>query len=233
MTDFPPDGGDATPVGPDYGPAGDAGVPRYLDVLPGFGDEVLVVGDVIGCRDFNHRQGANGLGFDGTCGLVSCEDVLRQFGLDVTEDDVVRHAAANGLCNVWGKPADCGGTRPGDQARILTDAGVPAHPEYGADLHQLLGWVEEGRGVILEVNAGILWNDANAFEQGQANHAVTLTGAAVSPDTGELFGFYLNDSGRALPGDSGHFVSVDRMNDLFLRPGGLCVVTDLVKTFPR
>jgi hypothetical protein len=229
-----PDGWDLSPPPSDLGPADFiADVPRHLDVLSESGREVLVIGDVERCKDFNHKQGANLYGFEGTCGLVSVEDVLNQFGKDVSENDVVRHAIEKGLCFLGETPADGGGTTLTDQARLLSDAGVPAHPEQGAGFGDLARWVGEGRGVILEVNAGVLWNDANAYDSGQANHAVVLTGAAVSPDTGELLGFYVNDSGRALPGDSGHFVSLDRMRDMWQAPGGLAVVTDTVKTFPN
>lgn len=231
---FRPDGWDVGPSPSDLGPADfTADVPRYLDVLPESGREVLVIGDVERCKDFNHKQGANLYGFEGTCGLVSVEDVLNQFGKEVSENDVVRHAIETGRCFIGDNPAECGGTTLSDQAQLLCDAGVPAHPEQGAGYEDLARWVGEGRGVILEVNAGVLWNDANAYDHGQANHAVVLTGAAVSPDTGELLGFYLNDSGRALPGDSGHFVPLDRMHDLWQAPGGLAVVTDGVKAFPH
>jgi len=225
---------DLARIPPDFGPADFLmEVPRFLDVLPESGREVLVIGDVERCRGFNHKQGANLYGFEGTCGLVSVEDVLNQFGKEVSENDVVRHAIETGRCFVGERPSDSGGTTMSDQAQLLSDAGVPAHPEVNADFNDLARWVNEGRGVIIEVNAGVLWNDANAYDHGQANHAVVLTGAAVDPNSGQLLGFYVNDSGRALPGDSGLFVSLDRMNDMWRTPGGQAVVTDTVKAFPQ
>lgn len=229
-----PDAYDVPPPPGDTGPADFTHeIPRYLDVLPESGREVLVIGDVERCKDFNHRQGANDYGFEGTCGLVSVEDVLRQFGVDVCENDVVRRAIETGHCNISGNPGECGGTRMSDQAQLLSDAGVPAHPEAGADYSDLARWVAEGRGVILEVNAGVLWNNADAYGNGEANHAIVLTGAAVDPNSGELLGFYVNDSGRAYPGDSGLFVSLDRMQHMWNDPGGLAVVTDAVKPIPQ
>ena len=149
------DGSDVNPPIQDTGPGLEFGeVPRYLDVLPESGREILVIGDVQHCKDFNHKQGMNLYGFGGTCGLVSCEDVLRQFEKDVTENDVVRHAIEAGLCTITDDPADCGGTTLVDQARILTDGGVAAHPEVGCSPSDLSRWVMEGRGVILAVNAG-------------------------------------------------------------------------------
>ena len=69
--------------------------PSHQDVLPD-GREVIVIGDPQGDARFNHLQGDNNEGFLGTCGCVSCEDVLGQFGVTVTEADVVDHAVANG-----------------------------------------------------------------------------------------------------------------------------------------
>lgn len=204
-------------------------VPTYLDVLPESGREVLVIGDVERCREFNHRQGDNPYGFQGTCGLVSCEDVLRQFGVEVSEADVVRHAAVSGLCEISSVAAECGGTTEWSQARILTDAGIPAHAEFGQSISDLTEWVSQGRGVIIEVNAGELWNNPQAYDGGRANHAICLTGAAIDPMNGELMGFYINDSGRAYPGDSGRFIPVDLMQRMWCDAGGGAVITDAVR----
>lgn len=207
-------------------------VPVYLDVLPESGREVLIVGDVERCREFNHRQGDNPYGFLGTCGLVSCEDVLAQFGVEVTEADVVAHAARAGLCEIDGLPSERGGTTEFSQARILTDAGVPAHAEFSKSLSDLREWVVEGRGVIIEVNAGELWNNPDAYDSGRANHAVCLTGIALDPASGQLAGFYVNDSGRAYPGDAGRFVPVDMMQRMWADAGGSAVITDLMRATP-
>lgn len=208
-------------------PFGD--VPAFLDVLPESNREVLVLGDVVQCRELNHRQGDNPFGFLGTCGLVCCEDVLRQFGIDVTEAEVVRHALGRGLCTVTDDPAACGGTSEAWQARILSEAGIPARVETHGGLSELAEWVQEGRGIIVEVNAGELWNDANAYEHGQANHAIVVTGAGIDPRSGQLLGFYVNDSGRGYPGDSGRFVPADLMQRMWVNAGGNAVLTELMR----
>ena len=108
----------------------DAGidVPTQLDVFPD-GEPSLTIGDVQGYAAFNHQQGDNPYGFQEDCGLVSCQDVLNQFGVPVNESDVVGHAIQNGECDVeQGDPADSGGTSTDEQAQILTDYGVPRTP---------------------------------------------------------------------------------------------------------
>lgn len=220
---FPADAGDV--------PSADAmvEVPIQLETLPS-GDEAIVAGDCERCRDFNHLQGDNPYGFKGTCGLVSCEDVLRQFGVKTSEADVVRHAIDNGLCNSRGfEPGEMGGTTVRDQAQILTDFGVPASEHIAHSLDDLATGVESGRGVIIEVNAGVLWNDANYYGFGEPNHAITVTGIARDPETGRVLGAFINDSGRGFPEDSGRFLDAATLDAGWLEAGGGCVVTDVVK----
>lgn len=204
-------------------------VPAYFDILPESGREVVVIGDPESFRELNHKQGDNPFGFRGTCGLVSCEDVLRQFGVTVTEEQLVAFAALRGLCHVRDAPALCGGTSEVSQARILTEMGVPAHVEAGCGLHDLSAWVGQGRGVILEVNAGELWHNPTAWENGEANHAIVVTGVALDPTSGRVEGFYVNDSGRGYPGDSGRFVDAYVMERAWTATGGRSVLTDLVR----
>ena len=214
--------------GPDVGAgASQVDVPTHLDVLPD-GSATVIAGDVGGYADFNHQQGDNPYGFQQDCGLVSCQDVLNQFGVPVNEADVVGHAISNGQCEVDpDSPGDSGGSSPQEQARLLTDFGVPAHVETGESLEDLAGHVESGRGTIVGVNVGVLWNDADAYENGEANHAVTVTGVARDPLTGQIQGFYINDSGN---GESGKFVPAAAMQQAWQGTGGTCVVTDVVHT---
>lgn len=203
-------------------------VPMQQDVLPD-GRETVVIGDVEGCKEFNHQQGDNRYGFRGTCGLVSCEDVLRQFGADVREDDVVRFAVEKGLCDVNQDPNQSGGTSPYYQAMILKELGVPAHVESLDSVERLADCVEHGHGVIIEVNAGVLWNDARAYDHGQPNHAIVVTGVSRDPSTGEIQGFYINDSGRGFAEDSGRFIDTTTIQSGWEQVGGASVVTDVVR----
>lgn len=219
-----PDGGERV----EYLPEAD--VPSFVDVLPS-GDEAIVIGDVPGTRDFNHLQGDNPFGFQGTCGLVSCEDVLRQFGLNVTEGEVVYHAIEHGQCYVGDDPRFCGGTNSDVRAQLLTDYGVPAHVEYVGSVEQLADFLEAGHGVISAVNAGVLWDDANYYDYGQANHAIVVTGIARDPSSGDILGFFVNDSGRGYADDAGRFIDIRTWEQAHLQAGGACVVTDGVRTF--
>ena len=198
---------------------------RIVDVLPD-GHEALVAGDVFSDRSYWHPQGENDLGFQGTCGLVSCEEVLREFGRDVDESQVVSEAVKMRFCEITGDPASSGGTSPHTQVELLETYGVAAHVERIQTLVQLAHIVERGHSVIAEVNAGRLWNDVAYYDWGHMNHAIVVTGVARDASNGRILGFFVNDSGRGAPGDAGRFVPEDRFDASFLQAGGHCVVTD-------
>jgi hypothetical protein len=198
-------------------------VPVHAGRLPD-GQPSVTIGDVRRYAAFNHVQGDNPEHDCGDCGIVSCADVLNQFGLRLSEADAVRHAIRrHELHVVPGRPEQSGWTLPAEQAAILTDYGVPAHAEETQPVERLALAVQFGHGVIAMVNAGVLWSDPRGLGHGQANHAVTVTGIARDRYDGALLGFYINDSGT---GQSGQFVSAHLMRTAFEREGGFCVVTD-------
>lgn len=203
-----------------------AEVPYQLDVLPD-GSETVVIGDVKNFSEFCHQQGENPFGFEGTCGLCSCELIMRQFGLQITEADVVAYARQHRLCNTRGLPPRRGGTTHIQQERILSDFGVPAHYETTRTLDDLAASIQHGQGVILHVDAGVLWNSPKDYD-GYANHAVTAIGVARDLETGQIQGFYINDTG---PGTPGRLVDVATMDEAWVKMGGACVVTD--QAYPK
>ncbi|RYX80676.1 hypothetical protein EON83_27585 [bacterium] len=204
-------------------------VPQTIEIIDG--QECVVIGDVEGTADFSHLQGDNPFGYQGTCGLCSCENILDSFGIQVSEADVVKYAIENDLCfegdPISGDdPGMLGGTTVDGQAQILTDLGVPAHGETGQTLEDLAADIENGNGVIAEVDAGVIWNDPNSSGNGQANHAIVVSGVVRDPATGEIEGFYVNDSGT---GEAGKFYDAATFEEAWTNTGGNCVVTDVVR----
>lgn len=121
----------------------------------------------------------------------------------------MEHAVKRNVCYKGG------GTTELQQAKILTDYGVRADPEKIGSFERLAQYVGEGRGIIIEVNAGVLWKDSNYFERGQANHAIVVTSVAKDTRTGQIQGFFINDSGRGSQ-DSGRFIDVKTMQNAWL-----------------
>jgi len=198
----------------------------HYDTLPD-GRDSITIGDPEGYAEFNHRQGDNTLGYQGTCGIVSCENVLKRYGKDVSEDDLVRFAADpdREWCTMDESDQDLNGaTIPLDRARILGEHGVMAHVERNQTIDNLAEHIENDHGVIASVNAGELWDDPDSSAPpGRTNHAVTVTGTARNPETEELQGFYINDSGT---GESGKFLDVDKMRDAWQDCGGKLTVSN-------
>lgn len=189
-----------------------------------------MVGDVPEYARFNHRQGDNPEHFQDDCGLMSVLDVLRQFGARITEGDVVTHALQHGECHVDpAAPHRSGGTRPSQDARILGDYGVPSSVRCRQSMAQLAALVEQGHGVIIGVNCGVLWQNPDQVGDGRVNHAVTVTGVAVDPQSGGVQGFYVNDSGN---GKSAGFISTVIMRVAWQDAGGWAVVTGAVHPEP-
>jgi hypothetical protein len=204
-------------------------VPARLGTLPD-GRQSLVLGDVTDYAAFNHHQGDNREHFQLDCGLVSVQDVLQQFGVHVNEGDVVTHALQRSECYVDPAAADqSGGTLPSQDARILTEYGVPSRVESRQTLAQLAAQVEHGHGMIIGVNCGVLWQVPEHVGDGVVNHAVTVTGVALDPHNGNIQGFYINDSGN---GKSAEFVSAVVMRVAWQDTGGWSVVTDAVHPNP-
>jgi hypothetical protein len=207
----------------------DIDVPARLDELPD-GRRSLMLGDVPAYAAFNHQQGDNPEHFRADCGLVSVQDVLQQFRAQAAEGDVVTHALQRGECYVDPAAAsESGGTQPSQDARILTEYGVPSRVESGQTLAQLAAQVEQGHGVIIGVNCGVLWQAPEAVGDGSVNHAVTATGVALDPGNGDIQGFYINDSAN---GKSAEFVSAVIMRVAWPDAGGWGVVTDGVHLAP-
>jgi len=197
-----------------------ADVPSFTDTLPD-GRQVTIYGDAETDSRFNHHQGDNPYGVQGDCGLVSCQDILLQHGLSVTEADVVKHAAENGECVVDpNDPEASGGTSPESQAQVLRDYGIDAHAESGDTIDQLADDIQSGKQVIIGVNAGVLWNDSRYYENGQANHAITVTAVVRDQQTGEVLGVIVNDSGDGQT----KFVDADTLQQAWVDTGGQAVV---------
>lgn len=207
---------------------------RYVNPVPLRPPEAVILPDgqrAMVCGEPDHVaglmnvwQGDNSLGYRGTCGLVSCQNVLRLFGTAASEDELVRYASQRKLCMADRTPEYSGGTNGPMRARILDEWGLPALVEKNPSPDRMAAAFDEGHGVIVGVNAGILWNDANYYGIGQSNHVVTVTGTARDQEGG-LLGVYICDSGRNEDDDAGRFVPTDLWRDAVDVLGSTAVIT--------
>lgn len=132
--------------------------------------------------------------YQGTCGIVSCVNVLRLAGrATTTEEELVHYASGNGtLCVSGMTPFRNGGTTPQNRKALLAAFGIESEL-YPSSIDSIAQYVEDGRGVIISVDAGKLWGLPCFYRN---LHAVTVTSVQRSK-SGDLEGFYLCDSGTS------------------------------------
>lgn len=129
------------------------------------------------------------------CGVVSCANVARMAGLDVSEREALERAINNNCCSRHRKTffrrrdIDGGGTFPEDRQKLLKQFGIDSHLEP-QNVKNISDRVSEGRGVIISVRADKLWQNPNQ----KGLHAITVTSVLKNPD-GSVHGFYVCDSG--------------------------------------
>ena len=207
-------------------------VPRRTVVVDG--REVIIIGDVEKFKEYNHEQGQNEFGFQGTCGLVACEDILKQFGIKVTENDLVKFGIKN---HFWDDkklpPESMGGTTVDQQLAILEHFGVKAISEKPLSMEELASRFESGKAVKISVSAERLWDQpVPPFARLQSNHAIIVTGVQRDAKTGKIDGFFINDSGNFDDGrGSGRFVDANKFKKMWVDVGGSAITT--VQSVPR
>lgn len=217
-------------------PAGD--IPKFLpvdkEVVTVEGHTIEIIGGPEKEVEGRKAQGDNPYDVRGDCGLVSSRDVLLQFGIHVSEADVVKFAVENHICAYdVSKPSENrGGTGTQAIVEVLHHYGVEAHGEYGGSIEQLATNIMTGRGVIIGVESSVIWPEGEqpGFRPtGKADHAITVTGVAIDQASGTILGFYVNDSGA---GNFNRLVPVDMMKKAWVDSGGGSVVTNNVGWAP-
>lgn len=159
-------------------------------------------------------------GFLGTCGLVSCVNILRLAGYPATESEVVGYASTTSagfgrgkLCTTNSFPEENGGTSAKTRQQILQHFGIKSDLRE-ASVDNIAGAVSDGRGVIISVYAGMLYN---GWSDHRDLHAITVT--SVKKDRyGNVLGFYVCDSGTGGVDNSRFYTTFQVENALSGRP---------------
>ncbi|NLX96000.1 MAG: hypothetical protein GXY83_07475 [Rhodopirellula sp.] len=175
-------------------------------------------GGILGRPD-QHAENWQHQGTDFTCAVVSQQMILQQFGIEVSEAQLVYDAVTNG----WLTDA---GTSMEDLGRLLEHYGIDAHQVVGGGVESLMSELVQGRAVIVAVDADELWNpesaSLDAFGQDVANHAVVVTGLDLSdPDQPRV---HINDPGD--PDGAGKAYPLEQFLDAWADSGNAYVATD-------
>lgn len=167
----------------------------------------------------------------GTCGLTSAANISQMAGLDITEEMTVEYAMENELCTYEaGSPENTGGMGTESMETLLEEfCGLEVHTETWEtyDLEDIAQDVISGRGVIVGLSAGVIWDEPSMvqtrFGETVADHYVTVTGVAVDAETGEVAGLYVCDSGNRT---SCEYISAETFDEAFEE----CLTADVVIT---
>lgn len=159
-------------------------------------------------------------GYLGTCGLVSCVNVLRLAGYSASESEVVAYASTTSagfgrgkLCTTKSFPEENGGTSAKSRQQILEHFGVKSELQE-ANITNIEEAVSQGRGVIISVYAGMLYYGRTDYRD---LHAITVT--SVKKDRfGNVLGFYVCDSGTGGVDSSKYYTTFQLENALSGRP---------------
>ena len=115
-----------------------------------------------------------------TCAIKSQQLILKDFGIDVSETQLVQTAKANGWYNG-------GGTSPEDVGNLLNLAGIPVSKQSDANVFNLVNELAQGHEVIVGVDADELWHNSSineklsnwfndVFGEQGGNHALIVAG---------------------------------------------------------
>lgn len=155
-----------------------------------------------------------------TCAIRSQEIILRDFGLDVSEDELVALSIKNG----WYTPGD--GTKAEDVGELLKEFGVDVNVYKNANIFTLSNELAQNHRVIIGVDSGELWRkgvwekleDAIGFEHG--DHALIVSGIDTSDE--DNIKVILTDPGT---GEVAKKYSADQFLDAWQDSGCLMVAT--------
>ncbi|WP_407971934.1 calcium-binding protein [Burkholderia pyrrocinia] len=178
-------------------------------------------------NELDYMQGDAVPTFQGTCALTSIANLLTQTGTPTTEGDVVRRAIDNQWAVTSPAATDYqrGGSNYVQQQALLKSYGIANNLLAGYDEHAVANLIRSGRGVILALNSGRLWEDNAYLDGGGANHVVTVTGAVYGDADGELKGFYIADSGRRRVSDMTRYISLQEFRAAANVPNAYAIYT--------
>ena len=147
----------------------------------GYGDDgIVVIGTPYHDMQFyDHQDG------DYTCAISSQKMILSQFGIEVSESDLVIKATNN----EWFREGV--GTYPEDCTKLLESYGVAMHRVDNGSIQDLMSEIQQGHKIIVSVDGSELTDADTSLHEllnrsDTANHAIVITG------------FTLNSGGEAL-----------------------------------
>ena len=159
-------------------------------------------------------------GYNDTCAIRSQQLVLRDFGINVMEEELMKEAHDKG----WYDLTEDSGTRMENIGNLLESHGMSVHKYYGANTTDLINELAQGHRVIAVVDADELMDPEmrdSSTSDATPNHALIVAGIdTTDPDDPKVI---LTDPG------TGHVAqpySLSHFTDATLDSNNYFVATD-------
>ena len=144
-------------------------------------------------------------GNEGVCAIRSQQIILRDYGIDISLEELKQYAISNG----WYDPSPEGGTPMWAIGNLLLSCKVPCEQSVDNTVYDLINELAQGHRVIVGVDANELWADRNNdviagakewfkdfFVGDTPNHALVVAGVDVNPDNPGDVKVILTDPGQ-------------------------------------
>lgn len=161
--------------------------------------------------------------YEDTCAIKSQQLILNEFGINVTEDQLVQYSAEQG----WYQ-GDGTGTQMQDVGNLLETASIPCTRQADANVFNLVSELSQGHKVIVGVDADELWGNrftqwlADFFMGDTPNHALIVAGIdTTDPDHVKVI---VTDPGN---GDYHKSYPLDQFMDAWADSSHYMVATDI------
>lgn len=167
----------------------------------------LAARKIFGEDGFGPEGGLNPViyqGDEGVCAIRSQQIILRDYGIDISLDELKQYAIANG----WYDPSPEGGTPMWAIGNLLLSCNVPCEQSVDNTVYDLINELAQGHRVIVGIDANELWADRNHdviagakewfkdfFVGETSNHALVVAGVEVNPDNPDDVKVILTDPG--------------------------------------
>lgn len=156
--------------------------------------------------------------YSDTCAIKSQQLILNEFGIQVTEDELVQYSIEHGWYS-----GDGSGTLMSDVGNLIADAGIPCTQHVDANVFDLTNELAQGHKIIVGVDSSELHNNSlkswinDLFHGDTPDHALIVAGIDMTdpdnptviltdPGTGEAVAPYPMDQFMDAWADSSHFM---------------------------
>lgn len=163
------------------------------------------------------HQGQARSDYQGTCGLASSANVLRQLtGAKATEEELINRALELGACREPDGVRTGGGTSNSDILQIMKSYDLNPAPVYDLTLSEVADCLDHGGSLMMSVIARYIGENSTIPDivrggKRDTDHWVTVTGVRRNQFSGDISGVYIQDTGGHAM-DSHIYLSAEQFN---------------------